>query len=131
METTERIDDAGHGPGCIERLHTDVMAVPPDQRALGLAEKILDQAVYKVNSADSGALRYQLGVIQGNAERLVALLERQAKLVEALDRIAGTPREGEPLEGTYQEHCGRNIAAAYAELDALIVIAREARGGEA
>ncbi len=51
--------------------------------------------------------------------------QAEARL-KALERIASTLREDEPLEGTYQERCQRSPAAAFTMLDSLIVIAREA-----
>lgn len=52
--------------------------------------------------------------------------EERVRGAEALDRIATTPREGENLKGTYEEHCERSHAAAFTTLDSLIMIAREA-----
>ncbi len=61
-----------------DRLLADVVAVPPDQQAPGLAEAILQEA-RAPNSETRYHFAMRLGVIQGNAERLIALLERQAE----------------------------------------------------
>lgn len=56
---------------------------------------------------------------------MVELAAEHRALVGALERIATTLREGEVLEGTYQEYCQRSPTAAFSALDSLIVIARE------
>lgn len=60
--------------------------VPPDQDAMALVEAIIERAMFDPEGDRSQPkLEVDLGVIQGLAARLIALLERQAGLLPALE----------------------------------------------
>jgi hypothetical protein len=64
---TEMSDEA------LDRLHADVMTVPPDRNLLAMVDRIIQTAHVAVDSSPS-RLAMQLGIIEGTAERLRAAL---------------------------------------------------------
>jgi hypothetical protein len=60
---TEMSDEA------LDRLHADVMAVPPDRDLLAMVNRIIEVADFPMGTT-SGQMAIRLGIIQGTAERL-------------------------------------------------------------
>jgi hypothetical protein len=110
------------------------VACPPDQQVLGLVEAILAQAGAPCGGNSIYQLWTRLSVIQGTAERLLALLERRDEeregLVAALGSAQVTLQNKDKARGTPDEQAVWDALAEAALVDIRKAIAA-ARGGAA
>lgn len=98
--------------------------LPPDKDALALVNRMIER---------STALMVEASTMQGSLERLAVLLANRDEAEKALTAIAILPREGEPIDDPDHQLAApevfqRSPDSAFATLDRIIVMAREATG---